>query len=494
MSDKKPDSRPNVLLITTDHWSGRLLGIADHPCILTPTLDQIARNGVRFTNAYTECPVCIPARRTLMTGTLSATHGDNSNRDTDIRTLGLRWLPECFRDAGYQTGAVGKLHIYPQRMRIGFGDVLLMEEGRCQFGVTDDYEIFLSDKGYAGQMFENGMSNNDYVWRPWQLPEETHSTNWIAKQTSRMIQRREPGKPAFWYMAFNHPHPPLWPLNDYLDMYPESEMDEPFVADWAKDPDSLPRPLQTRRYGNPVVSPDQTRAIRLARRAFYALCTHIDHQIRYVLGTLREEGLADNTIVMFTADHGDNLGNHQFWGKCNFHDYSANIPMLLSAPKNERVGQLRTDERVVGLADVMPTLLEMCGIPVPNAVEGLSMIGDTKRDCVYGEYGNSPGDACRMIRTERWKLIYYPAGNRTQLFDMVDDRAEMSNVADLPQNASVVAELTAQLIKSFSKTDGEKYVSNGILRGVPDERFSPRADYRLQSQRGSHYPPPKAVW
>ena len=168
--------KPNILLISTDHWPAALLGVSGHPVIQTPTLDSLARSGTRFSNAYSECPVCIPARRTLMTGTTPRTHGDRVFGET-LTMPQLPTMAETFRSAGYQATAVGKLHVYPQRNRIGFDDVILDEEGRTQYGVIDDYEIFLADQGYAGQQFWHGMSNNEYSWRPWHLPEHTHATN-----------------------------------------------------------------------------------------------------------------------------------------------------------------------------------------------------------------------------------------------------------------------------------------------------------------------------
>lgn len=156
--------KPHVLLINVDHWPGVLLGRAGHPVIQTPTLDQLALNGVLFTNAYSECPVCIPARRTLMTGTLPRTHGDrvyHPGFPMPTRTT----LAQAFRNAGYQAQAVGKLHVYPPRDRIGFDDVLLTEEGRTEAGTTDDYEIFLGERGYPGQYFAHGLGNNAYLTR-----------------------------------------------------------------------------------------------------------------------------------------------------------------------------------------------------------------------------------------------------------------------------------------------------------------------------------------
>ena len=138
--------RPNILLITVDQWPGHLLGAAGHPVIQTPTLDELCRNGRRFTNAQSECPICVPARRTLMTGASPRRHGDRVYDDQ--LAMPAETLAAAFTSAGYQTQGVGKLHVFPQRDRIGFEDVQLEEEGRAQYGVMDDYEIWLGDKGY----------------------------------------------------------------------------------------------------------------------------------------------------------------------------------------------------------------------------------------------------------------------------------------------------------------------------------------------------------
>ena len=135
-----------------------------------------------------------------MTGTTTRTHGDRIFQDM-LPMPDLPTMAQTFRDAGYQAYAVGKLHVYPQRDRIGFDDVILDEEGRTQYGVFDDYEQFLGDKGYVGQQFDHGMSNNQYTMRPWHLPEETHATNWATQQMVRTIKRRSPLRPNFWYLS-----------------------------------------------------------------------------------------------------------------------------------------------------------------------------------------------------------------------------------------------------------------------------------------------------
>ena len=119
----------------------------------------------------------------------------------------LKTLAECFSEADYQTTAIGKLHVYPKRDRIGFDNAIIAEEGRGHLGGDDDYEIFLTDHGFAGQQFLHGMGNNEYGWRPWHLPESLHVTNWTTFSAAREIKRRDPTRPGFWYVSYTHPHP-----------------------------------------------------------------------------------------------------------------------------------------------------------------------------------------------------------------------------------------------------------------------------------------------
>jgi arylsulfatase A-like enzyme len=480
-------TNPHVLLITTDHWSAPLLGEANHPAILTPTLDELARSGTRFTNAYSECPVCIPARRTLMTGTPPRTHGDRIFKTTEPMP-DLPSLAQTFRDAGYQAYGVGKLHVYPQRDRIGFDDVILDEEGRPHLGAVDDYDFFLADQGYAGQGFAHGMSNNEYSFRPWHLPEHCHATTWAAREMSRMIKRRDPTRPGFWYLSFRHPHPPLVPLQSYLDLYMDIDIDPPHMGDWSRDVDNLPYALKAIQGAK---THSKASEIRRIRRAFYALCTQIDHQLRIVIGTLREEGLLDNTIILFTADHGDMLGNHGLWAKRLYYEHSANVPMILLGGGDGRVPHHTVDDRLVGWQDVMPTLLDLAGVEVPDTVEGLSMAGDERRHYLYGECGEN-ATATRMIREGRHKLIYYPVGNRSQLFDLEEDPRELADLSDSPDRAEVLAHLTRHLISELYGGD-EAWVQDGQLVGLPDQDYAPRPNRSLSGQRGLHYPTPPQI-
>ena len=478
--------QPNVLFVMMDQWAGPLLGCAGHPAIQTPTLDHLARLGTCYTRAYSESPVCIPARRTIMTGTSPRRHGDRSFQPgAPMPELPL--LAQCFRDAGYQAYAVGKLHVYPQRSRIGFDDVLLSEEGRPQLGAIDDYDLYLGDQGYPGWQFLHGMSNNEYLHRPWHLPEHTHVTNWITREMARAIKRRDPTRPAFWYLSYTHPHPPLVPLQAYLDLYRDVEVDLPVRGAWAEDPQALPRALQfIRAYWPTEPTPQMHRAIR---GAHYALCTHIDHQLRVVIGSLREEGLLDNTIVLVTSDHGDMLGDHGLWSKWLFYERSTRVPMILIGVADDpRVPVGRTDDRLVGLQDVMPTLLELAGIPIPASVEGLSMVGGRRRTLLYGECREARS-ATRMVHDGRYKLIWYPAGNRLQLFDVAEDPQDLEDRADDPAYREIRSRLEAGLVGQLYGED-LGWLKDGRLVGFEPEAFSPKPNRALSGQRGVHYPQP----
>jgi arylsulfatase A-like enzyme len=476
-------SQPNVLLIVTDHWPASLLGAAGHPAIHTPVLDQLTRNGVRFTNCYSETPVCLPARRTMMTGCTPRQHGDRTFQPYRPMEPHLPTMAQCFRDAGYQAYGVGKTHTYPQRDRIGFDDIQLDDEGRTLYGVTDDYEIFLGDQGYVGQQFGHGMSNNAYQSTPWHLPEHVHATNWATDTMARYVRRRDPKRPSFWYLGYRHPHPPLVPPQRFLDHYADVDIDMPFAGDWSEG--DLPYNLQ----GVQARSVYSEREIKWARRAFYALCTHIDQQIGHLIGTIREEGILDDTIIMFTSDHGDMLGNHGMWAKQTFYEGSSNVPMIVVPQAGDTdVGFNRADDRLTGLQDVMPTLLGLAGIEVPEHLDGRSMMVEETREHIYGEFGEEQ-HASRMIRDERYKLIWYPCGNHAQLFDLVDDPFEMNDLAGNPDHAEVLAGLKDELLGEMYGSD-EKWIKDGKLTGEPAKTFYPGPNRGLSLTRGNQWPVP----
>jgi len=483
--------RPNVLLICTDHWGGPLLRATGHPAVMTPSLDQLAHCGALFTNAYSACPSCIPARRQLMTGMSPRANGLRHYHE-GIDFPEAKSLAQCFRDAGYQAYGVGKLHVYPQRNRIGFDDVLVDDQGRHQLrdvpdGAADDYELFLMEHGHGGQEYASGMPHNEFITRNWHLTEYFHPINWATREICRFIRRRDPRQPGFWYLSFSAPHPPLTPLPAYVDLYREVSLDEPASGEWSRDFDALPYHLK--RLSNPdtlaMVRASQ-HEFALARRAFYATLTHIDHQIRVVVGYLRENGLLDNTIVVFTSDHGHMIGEHGLWCMTPFYEMSARIPLIiLPAKGDDRIEPGLRDDRLAEFGDIMPTLLELAGIEIPEQVDRMSLVRPERRAHLYGEHGLGAA-AMRMIRADQYKLIYYPVGNRFQLFDLGNDPRECRDLAGDPAHGENLERLKELLVSELYGEDLE-WLRDGELIGLPDEPYVPSPDRSLRGQRGLRF-------
>lgn len=476
--------QPHVLFITVDQWPGHLLGCAGHPEIETPTLDTLAQSGTLYTRCYAETPICIPSRRSLMTGRTARGHGDRDFQPDLPMPRDAVTLAGAFSAGGYQTGAIGKLHVYPPRDRIGFDEALLAEEGRGHLGGPDDYEMFLADNGHPGEQFLHGMSNNEYGWTTWHLDDALHVTNWTTRTAARQIKRRDPTRPSFWHVSYTHPHPPLVPLARYFDRYARRDIAGPVGGDWSAEEAQLPALLRSVRKFYSALPPH---LLADTRRAFYALCTHIDHQLRLLIGTLREEGILDDTVIVFTSDHGDMLGDHGLFGKRLMYDASARVPLLvIDARRLDRVARNQTNERLVALHDLMPTLLDLAGVPCPEGVEGRSLLAPDTRDHLYGE-SHLGAKASRMIRDRTHKLIWYPAGNRFQLFDMQADPRELRDLAGAPAQAATLARLRALLRGHLYGEDLALVDAEGFV-GLPEPETAAPDNRGLSGQRGLHYP------
>ena len=359
---------------------------------------------------------------------------------------------------------MGKLHVHPRRNRIGFDKVIFNEEGRStNGGGRDDWEKDLDARGFGGQAYATGGCNNDYLITPWHLPWDLHPTNWTARRACSLIRDLDPGRPAFLYVSFTAPHPPLWTMPAWTELYDGADIDAPVRGDWTRNP-----PFRVRAIAGKAASMRQATAREIAavRRAFYSQLTHLDRQIRFILGTLREQGRLEHTIIAFTSDHGDMLGDHGMWSKGLMYEGSARVPLLI-APPAARSGQARgaTDPRIAELRDIMPTLLSMAGLPVPARLDGIDLFSGERRDYLFGELGQGAG-ATRMVRDERHKLVYYAEGNRRQLFDLQEDPRELRDLAESKSHRGVLRRMTRQLAgelygESLGWLDGDR------LRGWP---------------------------
>jgi arylsulfatase A-like enzyme len=225
------------------------------------------------------------------------------------------------------------------------------------------------------------------------------------------------------------------------------------------------------------------------KRAYYALCTHIDHQIRILIGTLREEAVLDDTIIAFVSDQGELLGAHGLFAKRCMLEPSVAIPMIIAGTKTTpELTEGRVDDRYVGLQDVMPTLLTLCGLPVPPSCDGQSAVGKIRRDFFYAE-AMEGALATRMIVRGRHKLIWYPAGNKFQLFDLEGDPHELEDLSDSTRCQDVVSELQTLLARQLYGAD-LAFVQGSKLVGMPAPELLRKSNRGLSGQRGVHFPPP----
>lgn len=423
--------RPNILLVTTDQQRGDCLGIDGHPVVQTPNLDHLAARGWNFRRGHTECPSCIPARRSLMTGMAAAAQGMVGMTASD-------WDPPhtlagSLRDGGYQTKLIGKLHLQPYGKRFGFEHQELSDapmEHR-----EDAYNRWLKDVHGRRGVDANrahGVDPNGWIGRPGYLREEETHTWWCMERAIAFLEHeRDPTAPFFLNVSLFDPHPPLVPPAWYYQRYIERALPDPVIGDWAEDPGCVPgqRPAAWR------VHLDQ-QSMRCCRAAYYATVNFIDDQVGRLLQFLQRQGLLHDTLVVFTSDHGEMLGDHHLFRKCWPYEASSRVPYLVAPPASWGVTPGRSDA-AVGLQDVMPTLLDAAGLDVPAACTGRSLLpvmrGEQERvrEALHIEDSGTyeSVDGYHALIDERWKYIWYSQTGREQLFDLASDPDESTDLA-----------------------------------------------------------------
>ncbi|WP_274365119.1 arylsulfatase [Paenibacillus thermotolerans] len=486
--------RPNLLLISVDQMRGDCLSVLDHPIVQTPNLDQLSRSGVLFRRAYTSAPSCIPARAAIFTGMSPARHGRVGYQDK------VPWnyehtLPGELTKAGYQTQCVGKMHVYPARNRCGFDNVVLHDgylhynrnrsrtSAAEHYDSVDDYVPWLRERaGSAADLLDLGLDcNASTMARPWHLPEALHPTNWTVAQSAEFLRRRDPTSPFFLWMSFVRPHPPFDPPQAYLDLYDEADIPDPIVGEWAET-------LDPNRSGlDPITASGivPSKRLKKAMAAYYALITHVDHQIGRFLQLLDEYGLTGNTIILFVSDHGELLGDHNLFRKSLPYEGSANVPFIVADPGN-RLGLKRGSvvDRVVELRDIMPTLLDAAGVPIPDTVEGASLLPISRgeaaawREYIHGEH--LAGHQSNHYLTDgKDKYIWFSQTGAEQLFDLAADPNELVDLAQSPEHARRLDAWRSRLIAELNGreegySDGRRLFAGRKAKPVLDHVLAMR--------------------
>ncbi len=476
-SNTDAQERPNVLFIMADQMRWDVLSCAGHPICKTPVLDGMAARGVRFANFYTAAPTCTPARYSIFNGRHVHVHNGWSNgwptQDGEI------FLPSIMKHYGYATAIAGKLHFAPREESFGFDD---FRSFRAE-GPTPErgYDAYMTRKygAYTRDRIEAGTGGKG-VGR-FADPPEDYDTSWITSQTLEALDGLEQsGKPWFLFASYHDPHSPFVEPEPYFSMYARESIPlrpiPPEIRRLRRDA----RGTQERAH---VI--DDPAVVQAVTAIYYASTTHVDHDIGILLAALEARGLAENTIVLFLSDHGDMMGDRGRMNKQVMYEGAAHVPLVLQVP--ESIHPALTSGRVVdeitGQVDMLPTVLDLCGIPIPQGVQGKSLV-----PLCAGNGSGWPNEAFsavraapfvrqeaymvgkkRMLRTPEHKLIDYGADFRTQweLFDMARDPAEMHNLADDPAHSSVLSALAARLDEWQAETPAPVKVP-----GMPTPSYS----------------------
>ena len=466
-------SRPNVLLIITDQQRGDCLGIDGHPVLQTPAMDWLGASGTFFRRGYSESPSCIPARRVLMSGR-------PPDEDGMVGFMSAPWDPPAtlageLRAAGYETRMVGKLHLHPKRQRFGFDVLELADSTRA--GDNEYLDWLHGEFPQDRWAMAHGATPNGWIGRPNHLPEEQTHTFWCVSRAIEYLEKRDPSCPFFLNVSFIDPHPPMTPPDWFYDRYAAMDLPEPAMGDWMEPWDGPPRgiPAEKGPYGQR--GPIDPGAMHNLRAAYYGMINHIDMQVSRLFQYMRDNGLLEETFIVFVSDHGEMLGDHQMYSKCRAFDASARVPFLARAPQRMGLPREVVCDQPVGLQDVMPTILEAVGAPVPESVSGRSLLplmrGDNAdwRPYLHGEHCGMYRyvDGNHWLVDTRYKYIWMSQTGRELFFDLHEDPLEerdLSAQADLAPWREHLIEKLRDRPEGF--TDGQR-----LIPGQPHEHMIP---------------------
>jgi len=470
--------RKNVILIFSDQFRYDTIAGHGNELIKTPALDTLLETGTDFTNAYTPCPVCIAARFSMHSGLAPY---ENPCNDNVLMPKGHPSFMSILSENGYQTHGVGKMHFYfqdePTSVLWGFDGRDVSEE--CSN--PDAFRRFLDENGYAHVKDPQGVrSDMYYIPQPSQLPARLHNNTWVTQKSIEFLKNRDAEKPFFLMTSFIKPHPPFESPTPWNKLYRCHQMGDPYRPDGYEELLVYINHLQN-RYKYRSQGTDRNLA-RQIRAAYYSCISFLDYNVGLLLQYLKENDLMKDTVIMFSADHGEMLGDYGSYGKRCFLDPSAHIPMILVSP--DRKGGQKCAAPVT-LTDVMPTVLQAAGIPLSPDYIGSSLCdiadGKTDRQAVYGQF--SCGDkGLYMLKTGRYKYIYSVADRKELLFDSQEDPRESKSFAADPAYQAIKAALVLQLIGHFRERGATEPFEGDFFKMYPQPELLPNHDLYLLGQ------------
>ena len=465
-ASRAQNGRPkNILWLMSDQHRPHALGVDGSPVARTPGLDSLARSGMRFDQAYCSNPVCAPSRASLLTGLYSHNHGANNNALP--LPFSKKTIAHHLGRAGYMCALIGKMHFVDAQTH-GFDYHLDFNDWFQYLGPKT--KLFADELGKRNS--GSGNPQIDDLWRdygdPWtgvreddgrqglvpvgrvsKLEEQDHFESFVSRESVRFLRNHGSKEPFFLIASFLKPHDPFMPAQRFFNMFRAVDMQIPDT--WGKvDLAAVPKEIRE-SITNDWITPELLNNPENVKRRialYYANLAQMDDNLGVVLKALRDLGLEDNTIVMYTSDHGEMLGEHGLWQKMVFYEPAVGIPLIFRAPGVTTPGT--RSKMPVSLVSVAATLLELAGVEVPTGLDGESLVPDLRepqrlRDTtIYSEYALQSPRAKGMIRQGDFKYSYYKS-DTPELYNLRDDPKEMKNLALLPAYKTRAEELQQKL-------------------------------------------------
>ena len=446
------DERPNIVFVITDQQRFDTIAALGYDYVDTPNLDRLVREGTTFTRTYVSAPSCSPSRSSLFTGLYPHSLGVLRNEDLWQHS----WV-ERLSESGYRCVNVGKMHTHPWETPLGFQERTVVEnKDRDHPNVPffkDQWDKALWSHGLTKPTRTVHRQKADYGERlgafEWELPDDLHSDNFVAGYARWWLESYPGQEPFFLQIGFPGPHPPYDPVSRHLDRYRDREV--PLPRRTANDLDQQPEALKELRQHHQendhdsivhLADPTEEQS-RRQRRHYLANVTQIDEQLGLLIDALEARGVLDNTVIIFTSDHGDCLGDHGHSQKWTMYDPSVRVPAIVWGP-----GRVAADQQLDGLTAMMdlgPTVLELAGVEVPPWMEARSLTSALAgepyagREYVFSEHARdmilTGTELMTMVRDDRWKYVEFVDSEEGQLFDLSVDPDEENSLWHAPEES-----------------------------------------------------------
>ena len=478
--------QPNILFVMTDQQRSDTIRALGNREIRTPVLDSLVQAGATFTNCYTPSPVCVAARSATITGLPPHLNGCTSNNESPLH---LRSIMQVLREAGYRTHGIGKMHFNPQLEAMwGFESRDISEEGARLSGRRNDFHDYLTENGYGHVLEPQGLrSEMYYIPQPSQLPAEHHHSTWVADRAIDFLRGRDRDQPFFLWASFIKPHPPFESPVPWNKLYRAADMLPPHRPAGFEQLLSYWNHHQN-RYKYRDKGYDEM-LVRTIKAMYYACISFIDFNLGRILEALGQD--IENTLILYTADHGEMLGDYGSFGKRAMLNPAARIPLLIREPGRMNPG--RVIDRPVSLLDVFPTFAAAGGVdmakPSPEGADLLELAaGSGEREYVYSQVGEG-NTGLYMIASRDLKYIYSAADQVEWLFDLRIDPKETKNWANNSRYEGKLREMRERLIGRFERDGYDMAAQDGAWREYEPPVFpDPDGDDGLLFQDAPHLP------